>query len=227
VQVPFSQVGKALIDIGTDTASGTLANLVFHLLNHPTAMHALTKEIRDTFTNIAEIRTGKALNSCKLLTACIDETLRLSPIIGGCLMREVGPGGTSIDGHLIPAGVDVGVPFHVIMRNPKYYEAPLEFRPQRWLSGETPPEEIKVARAAFCPFGVGPTGCVGKSWALVEMKMTLAQLLFRYDMQKDKAEGEDHLSVTQRLQRRERDSLDRFVITNKGPFVKFRLARGG
>ena len=189
-------------------------------------METLTKEIRDTFTDIADIRMGKSLNDCKFLAACIDETLRLSSIVGGCLMREVGPGGITVNGHLIPAGVDVGVPFHVIMRNPKYYDAPMEFQPHRLLPGETPFEAIKLARAAFCPFGVGPTSCVGKSWAIVEMRMTLAQLLFRYDVQRVMIEDEDCLSVTQRLHSRERDSLDRFVITNKGPRVRFRLASG-
>jgi cytochrome P450 len=197
------------------------------LLNHPQIMHTLIKEIRQSFKDISEICMGKTLNSCKFLAACIDETMRLSSIIGGCLQREVGPGGITVDGHFIPAGVDVGVPYHVVMRNPRYYKAPTEYRPERWLPSETSPEEIKVARAAFCPFGIGPTGCVGKSWALVEMKLTLAQLLFQYDMQEVGAEGADNRSATQRLQHRERHSLDRFMITNKGPCVRFRLAKDG
>jgi cytochrome P450 len=188
-------------------------------------MQILVKEIRGAFQDMTEIRMGKKLNSCKLLAACMDESMRLSSVIGGCLMRKVGPGGVQVDGHLIPAGVDVGVPHHVIMRNPKYYNAPTEYCPQRWLPGETGPEEIKVARAAFCPFGIGPTGCVGKSWTLVEMKLTLAQLLSKYDLQKVMAADEESLSVPQRLQYRERHSSDQFIISNKGPYVRFRLAR--
>ena len=188
-------------------------------------MHTLTKEVRETFANVTEIRMGKSLNDCKFLAACIDETLRISPVVGGCLMREVGPGGITIDGNLIPAGVDVGVPFHAIMRNSKYFDAPMEFRPQRWLPEETSPEKLKVSRAAFSPFALGPTGCPGKSWALVELKVALAQLLFEYDLKKGMAEEGSHLSATQGLEYRERHSLDRFVIKNKGPWVKFRSAR--
>ncbi|KAF2002187.1 cytochrome P450 [Amniculicola lignicola CBS 123094] len=214
-----------LVTTGTDTVAGTLANILFHLLNHPQCIVQLTTEVRTTFSNIGEIYTGKALNSCKYLVACIDEGMRLSSIVGGCLMREVGPGGITVDGRVIPAGVDVGVPHHVIMRNSRYYDNPLEYQPERWMSAEDNADKVKAARAAFCPFGIGPTGCVGKAWALVEMKITLAQLLFRYDLQIIAQSDEGGLSAAQLLQLREEKSLDRFVITNKGPFVRFREAK--
>jgi hypothetical protein len=156
--------------LGTDTIAGSMANLVFHLLNNPEALHTLTKEIRNTFSDISEICIGQKLNSCKYLTACIEESLRLTSSVGGILIREVGPGGITIDGQTIPSGVDVGVPQHVIMRNPKYFNAPLEYRPQRWFATETSAEEITNARSAYCPFLMGTTGCPGKFWALVEMK---------------------------------------------------------
>jgi hypothetical protein len=217
---------RELTESGTDTASGCLANALFHLVQNPEIMSNLTKEIRESFSNISEIGMGQTLNSCKYLTACIDESLRLSPIVGGCLMREVGAGGITINGRFIPKGVDVGVPHHAIMRNPRYYSNPLEYRPQRWIPSETSKEELALARSAFCPFGIGPTGCVGKAWALVEMKITLAQLLFQYDLQRDMADAERAFSVTQRLLRRERRGLDRFIITNEGPYISFRPARG-
>ncbi|KAF2681132.1 cytochrome P450 [Lentithecium fluviatile CBS 122367] len=214
-----------LVTTGTDTVAGSMANLLFHLLNHPDIMSTLTKEIRETFSDTSEIRLGQKLNSCKYLAACIDESMRLSSVVGGCLMREVGPGGITVDGHLIPQGVDVGVPHHVIMRNPRYYDAPLEYRPQRWLPTETSTEKINIARSAFCPFSIGPTSCVGKTWGLVESKITLAQLLFTYDLREEMTEDERNLSVIQRLKNRERDSVDRFVITSKGPKVRFRSAK--
>ncbi|KAF2011829.1 benzoate 4-monooxygenase cytochrome P450 [Aaosphaeria arxii CBS 175.79] len=214
-----------LVTTGADTIAAALANIVFHLVNNPDILARLNSEIRGTFSDLAEIRIGKSLNSCSYLAACIDESLRLSSVVGGCLMREVGPGGTTIDGDFIPQGVDVGVPFHVIMRNPDYYDAPLEYLPQRWLPETSSPEKIRAARSAFCPFGIGPTGCVGKSWALVEMKITIAQLLFQYDLQRDES-GDTHVSsCMQRLHQRDEESLDRFVVTSKGPKVKFRLAK--
>jgi len=200
-----------------------MANVLFHLLNSPETLRSLTTEIRSNFSDVSEIRIGQTLNNCKYLAACIDESLRLTSSVGGILIREVGIGGITIDGQFIPSGVDVGVPQHVVMRNPRYFDAPLEYRPQRWLPTEASAGEIKDSRSAFCPFLMGPTGCPGKFWALVEMKITIAQLVFQYDL-KDGTSGDGITSVSQRLHERDRNGLDRFVITNKGPWVKFRLA---
>jgi cytochrome P450 len=201
-----------------------MANVLFHLINNPHTLSELTKEIRSNFSDISEIRISQKLNDCKYLAACIDESLRLTPVVGGILIREVGQGGITIDGQYIPSGVDVGVPHHVIMRRSKYFEAPLEYRPRRWLPTETSAKEIKDARSAFCPFIMGPTGCPGKAWAIMEMKLTLAQLLFRYDLKDGTIDDGSGMSVTQRLLQRDRSGVDRFVIKNAGPFVKFRLA---
>lgn len=214
-----------LSNAGTDTTSGCLANVLFHLVEHPDTMTNLITEIRGTFEDVSEIRIGQKLNNCKLLSACIDESLRLSPIVGGCLMRQVGPGGITVNGRLVPEGVDVGVPHHVVMRNPKYYTEPLEFKPRRWLQTETTEKELALARSAFCPFGIGPTGCIGRAWAVVEMKLTLANILFEYDLMKDMDKPE--LSVMQRLHERDRCGVDRFIITNQGPYIRFRPAKLG
>jgi hypothetical protein len=55
--------------------------------------------------------------------------------------------------------------------------------------------------------------------------MTLAYLLLQYDMKNGTVDNESDLSVTQRLQQRDRDGLDRFVITNNGPWVSFRQVK--
>jgi cytochrome P450 len=199
---------------------------MFHLLNNPETMTRLTKEIRSSFSDISDICTGPTLNSCEYLAACIDESLRLSPVVGGCILREVLPGGITIDGHHIPQGVDVGVPHHVIMRSENYYDAPWEYRPQRWLSSETPKDQIQRARTAFTPFGIGNTGCVGRAWALIEMQLTIARMVFRFDITMVMPESAKGLSATERLGAREREETDVFVITAKEPWLKFQVANG-
>ena len=51
------------------------------------------------------------------------------------------------------------------------------------------PERHTVKRhpVAYMPFGIGPRNCVGLRLALIELKMTLARLLFSY-----KVEAGDH-----------------------------------
>jgi cytochrome P450 len=199
---------------------------MFHLLNNPETLSRLTREIRSAFSNISDICMGPTLNECRYLSACIDESLRLSPVVGGCVMREVLPGGINIHGEQIPPGVDCGVPYHVIMQSAEYYDAPLEYRPERWMATETPKDQIQQARAAWTPFGIGNTGCVGRAWALIEMQLTIARMLFKFDVSMEDPPKRARAAVaTERFKARERDELDMFVMTTTGPFMKFELAK--
>jgi cytochrome P450 len=55
-------------------------------------------------------------------------------------------------------------------RNPKVYEAPKEFRPERFL--DKPPETF-----SWIPFGGGIRRCIGASFATLEMKLILQTML--------------------------------------------------
>lgn len=192
-----------LIIAGSDTTSTALAATLFYLTRNPTALEKVTAEVRSKFTDVEEIRQGSALQSCSYLRACIDEAMRLSPSVGGLLPRQVLPGGTTIDGEVIPAGIVVGVPHYTIHHNAAYYPEPFSFIPERWIAGsKTAPgslavvgeTDVSLAQSVFCPFSIGPRGCIGKGLAYVEMSTTLARTLFLYDVRRavgvaDKAEG--------------------------------------
>ena len=61
--------------------------------------------------------------------------------------------------------------------NPKYYDDPMEFRPERW----TREFERTLPRGAYTPFAGGPRVCLGKQFAMMEMRMILATLLQRVE----------------------------------------------
>ncbi|EHK97881.1 putative Cytochrome 67 [Glarea lozoyensis 74030] len=151
-----------LIIAGSDTTSTALASAFFYLVHNPSTLANLTKEIRTKFDDVEQIHTSPELNSCHYLRAVIDESMRLSPPVGGILPREVLAGGLEIDGHHIPAGTVVGVPHYAIHHNPSYYPDPFTFNPDRWIA-ESPAETkdtVALAQSAFCPFSVGPRGCI-------------------------------------------------------------------
>ena len=104
----------------------------------------------------------------------------MSPPIPSILPREVLPGGISIDGEYIPAGVDVGVPHYAIHHNDKYFPESFSYKPERWLPGFG--FDIPLARSTFTPFGVGRTSCVGQYLAYQEMSLILARLVWQFDM---------------------------------------------
>ncbi|WYZ36342.1 hypothetical protein EsH8_XII_000092 [Colletotrichum jinshuiense] len=176
-----------LVVAGSDTSSTTLAATLFYLSGNPEVYKRVSYEIRTTFRNLAEIRIGSKLNSCNYLRACIDEALRMSPPVGGALWREIRPGGMNIGALALPAGVDVGTGIYSLHHNEDYFQAPFNYKPERWLVGEdkSTKESVELARSAFYPFSSGPRSCVGKGFAYHEITLTLANILYRFDFSRD------------------------------------------
>ncbi|KAJ5367951.1 uncharacterized protein N7496_007711 [Penicillium cataractarum] len=214
---------NVLMIAGSDTTSTTLAATLFYLVRSPETLAKLTKEVRDAFSAVEDIVSGSHLNELTFLKACIDEALRLAPAVPGAPPREVMQGGAVVDGVFLPAGTDCGTPTYSIHRQAQYYREPEIYIPERWIEGATckasgvswtsTKEDIETARRAFCPFSIGPRGCIGKSMAFMEMRLTLARLIFLFDMSLADRQGEDangHLAL-----------VDHFTSAKDGPNVEF------
>ncbi|KAG5970480.1 hypothetical protein E4U55_001665 [Claviceps digitariae] len=248
-----------LIIAGSDTTSTAMAATLFYLVRNPHALERLTHEIRSKFSHVEEIVHGALLGSCTYLRACIDEAMRLSPSVGGILPREVLPGGMTIhidsdpdsgsgsgsgsgsESHTLPQGTVVGVPHYTIHHNQTYYPHPYNYLPERWLRDQLNPltgtpttdQAVQLAQSAFCPFSVGPRGCIGKGLAYLEMTTTIARTIYLYDMRKpilpdgavDPAEGHPSLEWG-RHRESEFQLIDTFTSAKKGPLVEFRRAEG-
>ncbi|KAL0468554.1 cytochrome P450 [Neurospora intermedia] len=227
-----------LIIAGSDTTSTAMAATLFYLVRNPTALARVTAEIRSRFASVEDIHQGPSLQSCTYLRACIDEAMRLSPSVGGLLPREVLPGGITIDGEHVPQGTIIGVPHYTIHHNAAYYPDPWSYTPERWLSTQSPSEktpgaamqteeQIQLAQSAFCPFSIGPRGCIGKGLAYIEMSITLARVLFLYDLRRavgveDPAEGGKTGAEYGRHRVGEMQLVDTFTSTKDGVMVEFR-----
>lgn len=217
-----------LIIAGSDTTSTALASAFFYLVHNPSTLEKLSKEITSTFSDLEEIHSSPPLNSCTYLRAVVDEAMRLSPPVGGILPREVLHGGLEVDGMFIPEGVVVGTPHYTIHHNPSYYPDPFTFNPDRWIAGSSPSvtkEAVDLAQSAFCPFSIGPRGCIGKGLAYVELMTSLARAVYLYDMRLAPGftVGEGNPSLEWGRQRKGEFQLkDSFTSMKDGPYVEFR-----
>ncbi|KAH8723182.1 benzoate 4-monooxygenase cytochrome P450 [Phaeosphaeriaceae sp. PMI808] len=174
-----------LVIAGSDTTATALSGIFFYINRHPHAYQRASAEVRAAFSTRDSIRPGTALNSCAYLRACIDESLRLSPPIGGSLFREVAGSGITVAGHAFAPGTDVGTSIYAIHRNPAYFARPHAFVPERWLTLSDDEEEAETRRIqhqAMHAFSSGPRGCVGKSMALVELMLAMATVLWIFDV---------------------------------------------
>lgn len=222
-----------IIETGSDTTATGLSALFFYISRHPYALTRARDEVRTAFATRDMIRPGATLNSCAYLRACIDESLRLTPPIGGSLFREVAPGsGISIDGHFFAPGTDVGTSIYSIHRNPAYFARPHAFVPERWLVlDENDKEETEARRIqhqAMHAFSSGPRGCVGKSMALVELMLAMATVLWNFDIRPAAGAAGDVGGgdpIRGELGRRDPDEYQLFhggvTSIKKGPMLRF------
>lgn len=225
-----------LIHAGSDTTALTLSASLFYLTRRHNApiLERLKGEVRSSFPNATAIRSGAQLNSLTYLHAVIDETLRMCPPVPSHLPREILSEQMEIDGEHLEKGTVVGVSPWAIHHNPAYYADPFSFNPERWLGelngdNQDTAKRVKIARAAFCPFSIGPRGCAGKRLAYLEISLALATLLWTYDV-RCASNSED--ANARRSYRSRHASLrartdvyqlwDYFVADRIGPELEFR-----
>lgn len=100
--------------------------------------------------------------------AVVRETLRMRPpawTIGRQALKDC-----EIGGRLIPAGATVLASQWVMHHDPRFYDDPHEFRPERWFE----PDRTLIPRFAFFPFGGGERACIGEHFAWTEATVALA-----------------------------------------------------
>ena len=167
---------------GSESTATFLSGATYLLLTHRHIYANLVKEIRSAFRSEDEV-TMVSTNDLEYLEAVLSESLRLYPPVAGTLPRQVPRGGEFIDGGFVPAGTSVGVNHFSCCHSPHNFYQAEDFLPERWLPGlrDAPPFE-KDNRASMQPFSFGPRNCLGKNLARAEMRLILAKLLWRFDL---------------------------------------------
>lgn len=199
---------------------------MFYICRNPKCYEKLVSEIRGAFSRSEDIHAGSSMASCSYLQACINESLRMSPSVGSAPWREVTGVGIEVDGHWIPAGIDIGTSVYALHHNEAYYPDRHNFRPERWLSNEGVLPE--ATRRAFASFQIGPRGCIGRAFAYMEMTNTLAKLLWHADVRRPEGisgqVSEGKLSSGDFRHRQSEFQLYDHITSNKyGPCVEVRM----
>ncbi|KAH9057217.1 high nitrogen upregulated cytochrome P450 monooxygenase 2 [Lactarius vividus] len=178
--------GFLAIIAGSDTTSSVLTAVLYYLLCNPAAYERLQAEVDGAFPSGEEPLDATKLTNLQglIFTATnSNETLRLQPPVPSGSQRRVDKGkGAKVLGNLIiPEETQLYLHTYSIHRDPRNFHTPEAFLPERWLN-TAPAGEHNTA--AFFPFSYGPTNCVGKYLALMEMRMVLCWVLRRFQFSK-------------------------------------------
>ncbi|XP_057367005.1 cytochrome P450 4C1-like [Daphnia carinata] len=161
---------------GYDTTSAAMVWFLYLIAKHPEHQQLIVDELDLVFCgDRGRPCTTNDVSELKYLECCIKETLRLYPSVAfimRCLTEDV-----EIGGYTIPAGVTVVPTFYAIHRNPCVFPDPEAFKPERFF----PENSIGRHPYAFLPFSAGPRNCIGQKYAMLELKVVLANLLRRIE----------------------------------------------
>ncbi|KAF6169639.1 hypothetical protein GIB67_004031 [Kingdonia uniflora] len=173
------QIKGVLTDVffaGTDASSTTVVWTMTELIKNPKEMDKAQEEVRQILGTKDMVRE-EDLSQLNYLKLVIKESMRLHPPAPLLVPRETIENCT-FHGFYIPAKTRVLVNAAAISRDPKIWENPGEFKPDRFLDN---PIDFKGNDFEFIPFGAGRRGCPGINFAILLIELILANLLHRFD----------------------------------------------
>jgi cytochrome P450 len=157
---------------GHETTALTLSWTWYLLGQNPAAQTRLREELRDVLGG----RPPEIADLARLpyLHAVINEVLRLYP--PAYILARVAIAPFRIGEYDFPAGETVLLSQWVMHRDPRYYDDPDAFRPERWLDGLAD----RLPPGAYFPFGDGPRRCIGQGFAMLESALVIATIAQRF-----------------------------------------------
>ena len=169
-----------MMDAGTDTTALTLEWAIANLLNHPDVLAKAKTELNNVVSKRGRLMEESDTSTCTYLNNVISETLRLYPA-GPMLVPHASSVDCKVAGYEIPRGTWLFVNAWAIQRDPKVWDEPEAFKPERFDS-----EEWKTTQHGnFLPFGIGRRACPGMGLAQIVLSSALGSLIQCFDWERD------------------------------------------
>ncbi|OHT45936.1 cytochrome P450 [Flavobacterium tructae] len=162
---------KILFIAGHETSANALTFTLYLLGRNPEIQQKVLDEILEIEAQTENVT--EQLQKMTYLNAVINEAMRLYPPAWITDRQNVED--DTIGAYHLKKGTLIGVSFYELHRNPKYWENPEEFIPERFLG-----EQKKHSMQYFYPFGAGPRMCIGAGFAIYEMCLTVAHVVKKY-----------------------------------------------
>ncbi|KAH7848452.1 hypothetical protein Vadar_002872 [Vaccinium darrowii] len=161
-----------MLSAGTDTSSVTIEWAMSLLLNHPNVLDKARAEL-DAIVGENRLADESDLSKLPYLQNIINETLRLFPA-GPLLVPHESSDDCIVGGYDVASGTMLLVNAWAIHRDPKVWEDPTSFRPERFEVGEN-------QAYRFMPFGIGRRSCPGAGLANRVVGLALVALIQCFD----------------------------------------------
>ncbi|XP_057792633.1 salviol synthase-like [Salvia miltiorrhiza] len=175
----IDNIKSVIVDMiggGSETSSTLMEWTMSELLKNPTTLERAQQEVREVFDEKGYVEES-CIPQLKYLKSAMKETLRMHPpvpLLLPRLCRET----CEIDGYEIPAETKIIVNAWAINRDPKYWEDPDCFQPERFMDNVV---DYKGNHFEYIPFGAGRRICPGMGFGMANVELPLAMFLYHFD----------------------------------------------
>jgi cytochrome P450 len=153
-----------LLIAGHETTANALSFALYLLANDAGEMEKLRAATRDL--------PLEAVVKNPQLAAVTNETMRLYP--PAWISDRISLEDDAFNNFNFPGNTIVILFYYGLHRDPKYWDEPLKFKPERFMKTEKP--------KAYHPFGGGPRLCIGNNFAMAEMAIFLKEFIDQFDL---------------------------------------------
>ncbi|KZV79535.1 cytochrome P450 [Exidia glandulosa HHB12029] len=173
-----------LIFAGYETTSCVIAWSLHELAHHPEVQNALRTEL---LAHVSDPDFDDLQSRLPLLDAVVNEVIRLHPPVLDPHRVAAEDDYVPLSGGervFVPKGTIINVPINVIQTDKNVWGSDAEeFRPERWLRRAAERKEkegLHTPHRELLAFGAGPRMCIGRHFAILEVKATLATFLRQF-----------------------------------------------
>lgn len=183
-----------------DTVKTAATFLMYNLAKYPDVQDKVYREIKTVMNDdLSRKPTEKEIEKLAYLDAVIKENLRLYPPVP--FLRRKLRTAKQINEFIFPEDVEILISPYLMMRNPKYFDDPLTFNPDRFL-------DLAKTPLAFSAYSIGARKCIGGKYAVMILKSVTANLLLQYKLAIPEGQKDVEVSIKMTL-----TPIDRFFIS--------------
>ena len=155
---------------GMETTTNTVSYVLWYLLKYPSVYSRVQEEV----DALGQAEYEDVSNGLVYLEQVIKETMRLSSTVNSTSREPVKD--IMVEGYLFRKGVTIMIPQCLIQRSELHWPDPLVFDPERFRPGS------KIVPFTYMPFMAGPRACIGRHFAMLEMKLMLMRLIRKFEL---------------------------------------------
>ncbi|KAF5279496.1 hypothetical protein FQA39_LY05606 [Lamprigera yunnana] len=170
---------------------GTIASIISYTLHeicvNTDIQDRLRKEVDEVLEEFGDI-SYEGIQNMKYMDMVVSETLRKYPVLNFIHRKCIQDYRLPSTGLKIDKGTDIIIPLHGLHFDPNYFPDPHKYDPERFSDANLQ----FINPFIYQPFGVGPRNCIGKRFALLNVKFLISFLVKKFHIKLGQ-NGRDHL----------------------------------